>query len=67
MTYLTVFSAIKSFFEGTLGIYPHKKVHIEIEPNAKPVHVRPYPLPRIHLFMYKHELNHHCDLGVLIP
>ncbi len=27
------------------GFYPHKKVHIDIDPNAKPVHSRPYPLP----------------------
>jgi hypothetical protein len=32
-------------FDGTLGIYPHKKVHIDIDSNAKPVHSRPFPVP----------------------
>ena len=57
----------QKLFDGTLGIYPHKKVHIDIEPNAKPVHPRPYPMPCIQLSMYKCELEHICDLGVLDP
>jgi hypothetical protein len=27
------------------AVYLHKKVHIDIDPNAKPVHSRPYPVP----------------------
>jgi hypothetical protein len=27
-------------FNGTLGAYPHTNVHIDIDPNAKPVHSR---------------------------
>ncbi len=52
-------------FNGTLGVYPHKKVHIDIDPNAKPVHSRPYPVPRIHLKTFKKEVDHLVRIGVL--
>jgi hypothetical protein len=52
-------------FGGTLGVYPHKKVHIDIDPNAKPVHFRPYPVPQIHLKTFKAELDHFVRIGVL--
>ena len=47
-------------------MYPHKKVNIEIEPNAKPGHTWLYPVPRIHLSTYKHELDRLVDLGILV-
>ncbi len=52
-------------FDETLGVYPHKKVHIDIDPNAKPVHFRPYPVPQIHLKTFKKELDHLVRIGVL--
>ncbi len=52
-------------FNGTLGVYPHKKVHIDIDPNAKPVYSRPYPVPQIHLKTFKKELDHVVRIGVL--
>jgi hypothetical protein len=42
---LRVLQENNKMFDGTLGVYPHKKVHIDIDPNAKPVHSRPYPVP----------------------
>ena len=35
---LDVLKCHQKLFDSTLGVYPHKKVHIEIEHNAKPVH-----------------------------
>jgi hypothetical protein len=52
-------------FDGNLGVYPHKKVHIDIDSNAKPVHSRPYPVPQIHLKTFKKELDHLVRICVL--
>ena len=54
-------------FDGTLGVYPHRKFHIEIEPDATPVFKKAYPIPRIHLSTFKKELDHLVALGVLVP
>jgi hypothetical protein len=43
--------------DETLNIYPHIKVHIDIDPNAKPVHFMPQPVPQIHLKTFKREDN----------
>jgi hypothetical protein len=45
--------------------FTHKWVHIDIDPNAKPVHSRPYPVPQIHLKTFKKELDHFVRIGVL--
>jgi hypothetical protein len=55
----------QKMFDGTLGVYPHRKVHIDIDPNAKPKHSRAYPVPRIHLSTFKKELDHLVKIGVL--
>jgi hypothetical protein len=57
----------KKMFDGTLGVYPHKKVHIDIDLIAKPVHSRPYPVPRIQMKTFNMELDHFVKIGVLAP
>ncbi len=54
----------KKMFDETLDIYPHEKVYIDIDPNAKPVHSMPHPVPQIHLNIFiihwisnSHQLN----------
>jgi hypothetical protein len=47
-------------FDENLKAYPHKKVHIDIDPNTKPVHFMPHPVPQIHLKTFKREDNRVC-------
>ena len=62
---LQVLQENDKMFDETLRVYLHKKVHIDIDPNAKPVHSRPYPVPWIHLKTFKKELDHLVKIGVL--
>ncbi len=52
-------------FDGTLGIYPHRKFHIDLVPGAIAKHARPYHVPVVHLNAFKKELIHLAEIGVL--
>ena len=64
---LKVLQKHAKLFDGTLGVYPHKKFHIDLEEGAKPVHIRPYAVPIIHHDTFKRELGHLVNIGVLSP
>ncbi len=47
----------KRMFDETLHVYPHEQVHTDIDPNAKPVHFMPHPVPWTRLKTFKKEDN----------
>ena len=62
-----ILSNYNELFDGGLGHYPHHKVHLDIMDGAKPVHARPYIIPKINEETFKRELKHLLEIGVLQP
>ena len=62
-----LFKKYANVFNGTLGLYPHKKVSIEIKKDAKPVHKLAYAVPRIHMDTFKKKLDHLVSTEMLSP
>jgi hypothetical protein len=54
-------------FDCTLGVYPHRKFHIDLVLGAVPKYIRPYAIPVIHLEAFKKEFIHLVKIGVLSP
>ncbi len=52
-------------FDGSLGVYPHEKVHINLLPGLELVHHRVYSVPHIYEQTFKKELQHMADIGIL--
>jgi hypothetical protein len=53
-------------FNG-LGVYPHKRFHINLAPGAQPKQSRSYVIPCIHLAAFKKDLDRLVQIGVLSP
>ncbi len=47
-TLFNILSKHKKLFDGSLGVYPYKKVHIDLKSGAKPVHHHAYTVPHLH-------------------
>ena len=62
---LKVLKDNSKMFDGTLGTYPHCKVHIDLLPDAKPMHSWSYPVPHVNPKTFKTEMDHLVELRVL--
>eukprot|EP00957_Ditylum_brightwellii_P123154 9390101-Ditylum_brightwellii.AAC.1 len=56
-----------TFFDRKFGLYPHRKIHLEVQEDAKPYHAKAYLVPHGHLEVFKQELLHLVAIGVLQP
>ena len=63
---LKVLQKKSSMFDGTLGVYHHKRFHTGVDPDTKPVYSQPYPVLHIHLSTFNKELDHIFELAVLV-
>ena len=60
-----ILSQCKKLFNGKLGKYTKRKIHLELKPDAKPIHCKPYPVTQEHMGLFLDELQNLCDDGVL--
>jgi hypothetical protein len=54
-----------TLFPGKLSCYRHKKMNLELLAGAKPVHAKPYPVPRTQREVFQKELQCLVQLSVL--
>ena len=57
----------QKLFDGNLGRFDDEEMDIELKPNTRPVWKRPYPVPHHQLEVFRKELNHLVEIGVLAP
>lgn len=63
----SVLSKYDTLFDGSLGHYKGKKVHIDLDKSVPPKHFKSFPVPKVHLDTFKKELDHLVEIGVLSP
>jgi hypothetical protein len=54
---LSLLHKYQHLFNGLLGTWNAKPYNIELKPDAKPYHSRPFPVPKIHEATLKIELE----------
>eukprot|EP00978_Attheya_sp_CCMP212_P029324 scaffold103748_cov42-Attheya_sp.AAC.2 len=58
-------SKFSLLFNGELKKYTGKKIHLDVRPDAKPVHQRAFSLAKSQEALFKAELQHLVKSGVL--
>ena len=61
-------SKFPDIFSGKLGRYNRSKFTLQLQdPTTTPIFCKPYPFPQAHIAVFKQELDHLLDKGVLAP
>ena len=61
----TLLSQFPTLFNGELKVYPHHKIHLNVDPSIKPFVSCAYPIPKKELQIFKQELDRLVTIGVL--
>ncbi len=62
---LTLLQKFEHLLNGTVGTWNTEPVDIELLPDVKPYHARPYPVPHSQTVKLKEEVERLCELGIL--
>ena len=62
---LILLQKYEDLFDGTLGEWKGTDIKIELQPNAKPFHASPFPVPQVHEATLRKEVDRLVMLGVL--
>jgi hypothetical protein len=65
MQLLSLLHKYQHLFDGLLGTWNAKPYNIELKPDAKPSHSRPFPVPKVHEATLKIEVERLTKAGVL--
>jgi hypothetical protein len=59
-------SKCDKLFDGTLGWYTHKKLHLQFQDGSKSVHHKAFPVVHEHTEVFKKEVAHLVSIGVVL-